>query len=68
MRDVPRVRHVVVMVLKVDAVRADDSMVAMTRGHQVLDKCCSKTVAEASGRQNTGVDDTSKEAASRPNA
>jgi len=56
------------MVLKVDAVRAEDSMVAMTRGHQVLDKCCSKTVAEASGRQNTGVDDTSKEAASRPNA
>jgi len=48
------------MVLKVDAVRAEGSMVAMTGGHQVL--------AEASGRQNTGVDDTSKEAASRPSA
>jgi len=56
------------MVLKVDAVRAEGSMVAMTGGHQVSDKCCSKTVAEASGRQNTGADDTSKEAASRPSA
>jgi len=56
------------MVLKVDAVRAEGSTVAMTGGHQVLDKCYSKTVAEASGRQITGVDDTSKEAASRPSA
>jgi len=53
------------MVLKVNAVRAEVSVVAMTWGHQVLDKRCSKMVAEASGRPSTEVDHTSKETASK---
>ena len=42
------------MVLKVDAIRAEGSMVSMTGGHQVLDKFCSKVLAEASGRPHRG--------------
>jgi len=53
------------MVLKVNAVRAEVSVVTMTWRHQVLNKRCSKMVAEASGRPSTGVDHTSKEFSSK---